>query len=75
MTCELSATLALAGRDAEAARDLRAAVRVYPKWTQNGSRPWSSLPENRPEPFAEPARSRRARISPRPERGQPVCAL
>jgi len=54
--------LAIAGRDAEAARMLRAAVRVYPEWTREWLPQLEAFARARPERFAELLASARAQL-------------
>jgi len=54
--------LALAGRDAEAARVLRAAVIVYPEWTGKWLPQLEALARARPERFADLLVSARAQL-------------
>src|SRR5260221_785250 len=54
--------LAIAGRDAEAARMLRAAVRVYPEWTREWLPQLASFARDRPERFADLLASARAQL-------------
>lgn len=68
------ALLALAGRDAEAARDLRAAVRVYPKWTAEWLPTLEQLARDRPERFAGLLAAARSDLA-AAERGQAFAPL
>jgi hypothetical protein len=54
--------LALAGRDSEAARMLRAAVRVYPEWTRKWLPQLEELVRARPARFADLFASARAQL-------------
>jgi hypothetical protein len=54
--------LALAGRDAEAARTLRAAVRVYPEWTRKWLPKLEGLAREQPARFAGLLASARAQL-------------
>src|SRR5882672_2732998 len=54
--------LAIAGRDAEAARMLRAAVRVYPQWTREWLPQLEAFARARPERFAGLLASARAQL-------------
>jgi O-antigen ligase len=54
--------LALADRDSEAARVLRAAVRVYPEWTREWLPQLEALARTRPERFAGLLASARAQL-------------
>jgi len=54
--------LALAGRDSEAARVLRGAVRVYPEWTRKWLPQLEALARARPERFADLLASARAQL-------------
>jgi hypothetical protein len=61
--------LALAGRDAEAARTLRGAVRVYPQWTQKWLPKLDELAREQPARFAgllASARTQLGRTEPDP---------
>jgi hypothetical protein len=62
------ALLALAGRDAEAAHVLRAAVRVYPQWTEEWLPVLERLADDRPERFASLLASARADLVQAPRR-------
>ena len=53
---------ALAGRDGEAARTLRGAIRVYPEWTQKWLPKLEVLARERPERFAGLLASARAQL-------------
>jgi len=57
------ALLALAGRDAEAARELRAAARVYPEWTERWLPTLERLASERPARFAGLLASARADLA------------
>jgi hypothetical protein len=54
--------LALAGREGEAARTLRAAVRVYPEWTRKWLPTLERLAQDRPGPLAGLLASARAQL-------------
>jgi len=54
--------LALAGRDGEAARTLRAAVRVYPEWTRKWLRTLERFAHDRPERLGGLLASARAQL-------------
>jgi hypothetical protein len=56
------ALLALAGRDAEAARMLRAAITVYPEWTRAWLVTLERLARERPARFADLLASARAQL-------------
>ena len=66
--------LALAGRDDEAARTLRAAIRAYPKWTRNWLTSLERFAQNRPERFAGLLASARAQLG-QAERGREFAPL